>query len=205
MPPKRRNNHRRRRSTKPRAVNTIDAADPPSVNTHPWYRMVVFFQYDDATVDHTIGFTYLNNYFNEMYGLTPSNTSAYFEFRVVSVRAWGPVDRSGSTSVKQDLGMECYSIIDLGEVGDTTREPLYIKLDYAGVNKRSHLKYVYPKAHRDTIISYRNASEPFVFVNGCELVYVTVLWRFHRSSISTIRGRMLQANQGDWEEEEEEC
>lgn len=179
---------KQQKKKKVQQVKVIDLADPPQVNTHPWYRMTIFFNNSDVTNDYSYSWNSLNSYMQEMYGVGTHT----FEFRIISVRAWGPVARGASQSNSSDLGLECYSIIDLQSTTTNQNEPLYIKLDYAGVNKRSFLQYTYPKAHRQTVLSSENGfgSNSFAFVNGCELVYINVLWRFHRTA-STIRSRML--------------
>lgn len=162
-----------------------DRADPPAVNTHPWYSMVCFFKHDDVTTNFTLNYASFNSYFTEMYGINNHD----IEIKINRIRCWGPVARGASQANSSDLGMEVYSIIDLAETSSGQSEPLYIKIDYAAVDKRSHLAYRLPSAHRQTVVS-SGTNQPFAFFNGCELVYVNIKWRFHRTN-TTMRAKWL--------------
>lgn len=184
---KKRVNRSNKKFNRPRGRR--DVADPPPVNTHPWYRMVCFFKHDDVTTNFTLNYASFNSYFTEMYGINNHD----IEIRVNRIRCWGPIARGASQSNSSDLGMEVYSLIDLAETSSGQSEPLYIKLDYAAVNKRSHLAYRLPSAHRQTVLS-SGTPQPFAFFNGCELVYVNIFWRFHRTN-TTMRAQWLAQQQ----------
>lgn len=183
MVKKRSNRNKSNRRFRPRRA--VDSADPPGVNTHPWYSMVCFFKHDDVTTNFTLNWSSFNQYFTEMYGINNHD----IEIKVYRIRAWGPVARGASQANSGDLGMEVYSIIDLAETSSGQSEPLFIKVDFAAVNKRSHLSYRLPSAHRQTVVS-SGTNQPFAFFNGCELVYVNIKWRFHRTN-TTMRAQWL--------------
>lgn len=148
-------------------------SDPFPIQTRPWFQQVIPFQYDTLE-ERAVKYSDLVGYFNEMYGITGNR----FEFCIISAKVWGPVARGASQENRVDTGLETYSMIDL-----TDQEPLFVGIDYADVSRRAAIKFVWPKTHQEVALKPANASS-FLRINGCELLYVTVRWRFHVENVT---------------------